>query len=792
MAVSPTYPGVYVQEVPSGVRSIAAVGTSTTLFLGATKAGPLNEPRLVLSYTDFKNAFSDDISVGDMAHYVRLFFLNGGSKAYVMRLAHGATFASVELRRDDGATEALTLEAKSPGRIGESIRAVVTYKGSQPESTFAVELFRWDDSGGARTAVARELWSNLSMDPNSPAYAVDFLSQNSRLVNASIGTDPTGGQGFSRAGRVVETLNDPADFVSTWTPLLGTILVSVGGSDFTPVDLSGIALAAGADVPTTAGTLAGEIENAINTELGGTVVAAALDAGPTARAGGSVTRRLTLRATTAGDDVLVRPAPGSAMATELMLGTAQGGLEVGAFAAARPAPNAITLPGVTALDSFADQASTAITQLTLDGFDASGAPAAHNIAVDLDTTGSGHDMWVDAAATTLVDNSNGVLEKLGLLRDAVNAHRDANSRTFFWRAELWGNRLAIIPTAGEDNALSTALATSPTDIASDCIVNVRHYTVGALGFSTGFQASPAAAASDGDPPHASDYDAAYPIIRREVDLFNLMVLPPSRGTGALANHNSLYPNASVFCQQERAFLIMDPPASWQGVQTPLNEISDQRIGLVADHAAMHYPMIRINHQGRELDIGPSGAMAGLYARIDGQRGVWKAPAGTEATLRGVVGLHQRLSDVENGVINPEGLNALRVLPAGIVSWGARTMDGADAAASEYKYTPIRRLALNIEESLYRGLQWTVFEPNDEGLWAQIRLNVGAFMHSLFRKGAFEGQKPSDAYFVKCDSETTTATDRNLGTVNIWVGFAPLKPAEFVVLYLQQMAGQIAT
>jgi hypothetical protein len=120
------------------------------------------------------------------------------------------------------------------------------------------------------------------------------------------------------------------------------------------------------------------------------------------------------------------------------------------------------------------------------------------------------------------------------------------------------------------------------------------------------------------------------------------------------------------------------------------------------------------------------------------------------------------------------------------------MDGADAFASEYKYIPIRRLALFIEESLYRGLKWVVFEPNDVALWAQIRLNAGAFMHNLFRQGAFQGTKPSEAYFVKCDAETTTQTDRNLGIVNIWIGFAPLKPAEFVILYLQQIAGQIPT
>ena len=148
-------------------------------------------------------------------------------------------------------------------------------------------------------------------------------------------------------------------------------------------------------------------------------------------------------------------------------------------------------------------------------------------------------------------------------------------------------------------------------------------------------------------------------------------------------------------------------------------------------------------------------------------------------------------DAENGDLNPLGINCLRSFPVvGRVVWGSRTLRGADQLADEWKYVPVRRTALFIEESLYRGTQWVVFEPNDEPLWAQIRLNVGAFMQGLFRQGAFQGSTPREAYFVKCDKETTTQNDINLGIVNIVVGFAPLKPAEFVIIKLQQIAGQI--
>jgi len=186
-------------------------------------------------------------------------------------------------------------------------------------------------------------------------------------------------------------------------------------------------------------------------------------------------------------------------------------------------------------------------------------------------------------------------------------------------------------------------------------------------------------------------------------------------------------------------------------------------------------------------------VAGIFARTDTQRGVWKAPAGLDAVLNNVPALSVDLTDPENGELNQLGINCLRVrIPAGRVVWGARTLQGDDRLASEWKYVPVRRTALFIEESLYRGTQWVVFEPNDEPLWAQIRLNVGAFMHNLFRQGAFQGTTPKDAYFVKCDKETTTQNDINLGIVNIIVGFAPLKPAEFVIIKLQQMAGQIET
>jgi hypothetical protein len=179
------------------------------------------------------------------------------------------------------------------------------------------------------------------------------------------------------------------------------------------------------------------------------------------------------------------------------------------------------------------------------------------------------------------------------------------------------------------------------------------------------------------------------------------------------------------------------------------------------------------------------------ARTDARKGVWKAPAGIEARLSGVSGLEQSLSDADQQLLNRHAVNAIRDFPGiGRVLWGARTMAGAEGHASEYTYVPVRRLALFLEESLLRGTRWAVFEPNDEPLWAALRTSVGGFMHALFRRGAFQGGSPKDAYFVRCDTSTTTAADIQAGVVNILVGFAPLKPAEFIVLRIQQKAGQV--
>jgi phage tail sheath protein FI len=193
-------------------------------------------------------------------------------------------------------------------------------------------------------------------------------------------------------------------------------------------------------------------------------------------------------------------------------------------------------------------------------------------------------------------------------------------------------------------------------------------------------------------------------------------------------------------------------------------------------------------RGGKVDaFPPCGAVAGVIARTDMKRGVFKAPAGLSATLSSTNGLKVKMTDDEIGLLNSIGVNCLRSFPGrGPVVWGARTLKVSDQLSDDYKYVPVRRLALFIEESIFRGTQWVVFEGNDDPLWTQVRLYVGAFMQRLFRQEAFQGSSSKEAYFVKCDSSTTTQDDINRGIVNIVVGFAPLQPAEFVVISIQQI------
>ncbi|MCL7945447.1 phage tail sheath subtilisin-like domain-containing protein [Marinobacter sp. ATCH36] len=269
----------------------------------------------------------------------------------------------------------------------------------------------------------------------------------------------------------------------------------------------------------------------------------------------------------------------------------------------------------------------------------------------------------------------------------------------------------------------------------------------------------------------------------QVDLFNILCVPAETSP-------TVVDSLQTFCQKRRAFLIVD--SSKGASASTMSATNASMANADASNSALYYPWVEAADpldENRARTFPPCGFVAGVYARTDGRRGVWKAPAGIQASISGALGTELSLSDAENEMLNPRGINCIRTFPRyGTLIWGSRTLRGADAPASEWKYVAVRRLALFIEESVMRGTQWVSFERNDDQLWTQIRLSVGDFLQGLFRQGAFQGSSPKEAYLVQCDRATTTASDITHGVVNILVGFAPLKPAEFVVIRIQQKAG----
>lgn len=670
MPVTPTYPGVYIEEIPSGVRTIVGVATSVAAFIDYFKRGPLDKAVQIFSMGDFEREFGGLDKQSEGGYAIQQFFLNEGTEAWVVRTARNTggnlRVASAVIQNLPSATSVLRLRAGrsikgafagDPGTWGNNLRADVDYNTSDPTTLFNLTVSEVSSENGREVVLRSETFRNLTLAAG-PNNALSVVNDSSKMVQLS----QDGGFGSAR----------PAQTGTTGTALsLATARGIASGNTFR------------------------------------------IDYTPPS---GPVQRTATLTFTTP-------PA-------NLQLQEIRGILE-----------SAIQAAGRAATPVEDPLLSGATVQLINNQFRilAGGAGQAPRPGIVLQ----------------LVDiHANAPLNKLGLVGAGVSS-------------------------------------------------NVQQYSLGATPAGTvGAQVTVANdVGADGDLPTATelrgirDPDKSGLYALEDVDIFNILCIPRASMLTGATDISAVIGEAEAYCLERRAFLIVDVPPIIDTIQEA-KDWMDANATLRSRNAAVYFPRVKIadpldNYRLRSF--GASGTIAGLYARTDVARGVWKAPAGTEATLRNVQELDYKMSDRENGALNPLGINCLRTFSIyGNVCWGARTLDGSDQQASEWKYVPVRRIALFIEESLYRGTKWVVFEPNDEPLWSQIRLNVGAYMHSLFRQGAFQGQTPREAYLVKCDKETTTQDDINRGIVNIVVGFAPLKPAEFVIIKIQQLAGQIQT
>lgn len=645
-----TYPGVYVQEVSSGVRPIAAASTSTAAFVGLAERGPDEEALRITSWTEFQRRYGTFIEGSFLAESVFQYFNNGGSQCYIVRITRGdAVDAFTTLQNRAETAQGVRFTATSPGDWANAYLLRLDDGSTDAGNSFRLRIYQQEEVDvvpsleDLASLTPAEDFDGLSMDPASPRYVVTVLAQSSLLVRAADlveDADPGGTGDLQRGvhfGGFEPTIPEDTE--------LRSLRINIDGDGFQEIALPEVL----ADLDAVATAIAGAVQGL--TPRRESTPPAAFTSFACTRVEVDGEERLELRSGTVDNrssSVRVQNATSGNIATALNLGESNGGRSEGAIAPRRPA--------------------------------------------------------------------NGVFQ----LGDATVA-----------------------------GAVSAATAGDDGDDA-----------LNELSFAAGFD-----------------------LLDNKTD-FSLLAVP-GIGTATMVNEGMDY------CQNRTLQDVFYIGEADQDTDTAAEARTfRQALTNPNSYGAIYFPWVRaLDPSGRASEpilLPPSGYLAGLYARIDSRRGVWKAPAGTEATLAGVVGLAAELTDTEQGILNRINVNVLRRFPsAGIVSWGARTI----TSDTEFQYVPVRRMMIFLRVSIYNGIQWAVFEPNDEDLWSALRLNIGAFMNTLFRQGAFQGASPSDAYFVKVDAETTTQADIDQGVVNVLVGFAALKPAEFVVVRISQKAGQ---
>jgi hypothetical protein len=770
MPITPTYPGVYIEEIASGVRTITGVSTSITAFVGYTARGPVNKAKRIFNFGDFERKFGGLHPESEIGYAVQQFFLNGGTDAYVVRVAKGAKEAQIKLKDING-KEVLTVSAVDPGVWGNNLRLDIDYATTNPESTFNLGVTQYQLQDTKFIPVAKEQYRNLSMNSRSSSYAVNVVKGGSKLIRLKRTESLSFASGYSMSGNL-------ASFPTLTTEDKTIAGILDGTRVFTLVLADPVAINSAPDKMAALVTAVNAAITTAGLSTSNDMSAKRVNGFGADDASGNYLQLISHNSNPEYSSVQVTIAGSLDASDKLKLGLENGGREKEGASSRRPAQTGTT---------SADLANLLGTNTTVSG----------NIDINIVDNATGltvcQALNQPLPATSLLAGGTTLRDNLQQLIRNIDHPATKNAIV-----QLNGTVLRVLASTSETPNASIAFTDAAAtaillDAGSGALVNVQEYSLG-TGTGFGFQTG-AVLGSDGTEPGAGEFlgsaaDKTGIHALRDVDLFNLLVIPRTAKLGGATA--SVIAAAAALCEERRAFFLIDPEPT-----KTLADIADWADSVSKSrNAAVFFPMIQIADplDGFRLkDMPPSGAIAGIFARTDSERGVWKAPAGTEAVIRGVLGLSYTLTDPENGVLNPLGVNCLRTFPVyGTVVWGSRTRRGADQLTDEYKYIPVRRLVLFIEESLYRGTKWVVFEPNDEPLWSQIRLNIGAFMNNLFRQGAFQGKTPREAYFVKCDRETTTQNDINLGIVNIVVGFAPLKPAEFVIIKIQQMAGQIVT
>lgn len=750
------HPGVYIEHMPSGLLAIEAASTSIAVFVGQVKRGNVvtaiaGEPVFISDASQYASLFGtlDDKAGGIrdegdnpdwFGHAVSTFFSNGGTKAYIVPVgdptpARSATAAVVD---PNDAAKALYFTAASPGAWPNDAFVGIAKKLDDPDPLKdEYEVVIGYKPGPSKPIEAIERIGGMVLDPASGRYIVSKVRDGSRLVTVEHkAIAGAGGDGQFKA-----TLGSPV-------PVFDPALLSAADSIVVTVNASAVPVAFD------------------GTETSMSAVAAKIQATVRANAPATAGKTGFVSLVTKDSRLVLIPGGGVAAPAASVAGNATAvklGLDPTAYSATPSAAlNLATLNAKTLDIKVGPLAAKTITFA---------APIADLAAV----------------ATQIQAAMQG------------NPTPNANFRA----AALTGGRLLLRSETGTAaNAVSVTGGTAAADLALDDAVAGAAARAVAVDYPQPFDAATASAESrltggvDFDAPKKDHYVAAYGRLRDYRDV-SIMLLPGQ--AWADGGDNSIIEEAITHAEfMQNRMVIVDPPNSVGAAKlvTP-KDVKD--LGApTSPYTALYYPWLTVTNPYYDKDVAankpktfdiPAGSFAaGLWARIDTSRGVWKAPAGLEATVRGTMGPNVLIGNDIQDNLNELGINCLRAIIGPTVIWGARTL--ATKSKPEFRYVPVRRTQSMIGESLYSALQAVVFEPNDYKLWASLRGSVGDFMDGLFRSGAFQGEKASDAYFVRCGlGATMMQGDIDAGIVRVVVGFAPLKPAEFVVVQIQQIVGQ---
>jgi len=773
------HPGVYIEEIPSGSKPIEGVATSVAAFVGKATKGPLGEAELVQSFDDYNDIYGDVASEGDaMGLAVQSFYLNGGKSAFICRLAgDGSAAASSDVNgQETSGAAVIKVSASSEGVWGNKVYFRIV-KPDQDSLTFDLEVGHQDKN----EFIVDEEFIGLNMRAGDDNYALARVNGNSAFVKLSLedAADPTHASEQYQAATLTGGELDSTDATYFSAGISGemSLTLNINGLGTEQITLIATDLALTGAHDTDGVLVATAIRDAVR--------ALSLDAPHQAFdcQYDTTSHRLELTSAEAGSDASVDVFDG-ALASLLRIDSAQTALLTGGSISATDTEFSDPASGIP------DLAQPMVLSLNIDN---------HG---DLEISLNVDDL------TLVGNNSADGATVARAIEDAVQASNPAVLAYKDFECDYAANQFLL--ASGSSNSRQSSLSVADGPLAaflklqasdSPTLLPGRQIEQGTAKVVPLHDLGPQEkgvklAGGTENPATAADFTDFYDGTLRKVRDVSIIVLPGEHWADDGSGNPIISATLAHCTKMKNRMVIIDPPpdleldqaATVTGLALPSSTYS-----------VLYYPWVKVANPfyhpeknptaNKTVDVAPSSFAAGMWSRIDAKRGVWKAPAGMGAGLIGAAGLTFIVEDGEQDQLNPLGVNCFRNMPGGgRVIWGARTL--ATKADPEWRYVPVRRTAIMIEQSIYNGIQWAVFEPNDHRLWSSLRGNIDGFMNSLFRVGAFQGEKASDAYFVRCGlGDTMTQAEIDAGQVIVIVGFAPLKPAEFVIVRIQQKVNQ---